>query len=566
MIRTSQYVAASNDADGGKSAIGVLQATLSSSMKRSFDFVAALLGLLALSPVFALIAILIKRDTPGPVFYWGPRIGRHGKIFQMLKFRTMYEDKRSYQGARVTCKDDDRITPLGRWLRDTKLNELPQLWNVLKGDMSLVGPRPEDPTIGKTWPVSIARDILQVRPGITSPASVVYRDEESMLQAEEVMRRYLHELSPDKLRLDQLYVRYRSFWLDLDVIFWTFFLLLPRIRSYSPPEHFLFVGPVTRLIQRYVTWFVWDFLVVLLSIGLTGAVVRIFGPLDLGWAHAIRLALAFSAGFSLVGILLRIDRIDWRKATFWEAGRLWASWLIVIAACLGIQHYVHGVSFQVDVMILAASLFSLAGIISVRYSGRIMNGLFSRLRPAKPNVAALRERVLIVGSGRTAEQLAWLLDHPAYSDKFQVVGFIDDDLRARGMKIYGSEVIGNVKDIEHIIKQHDIGLVILADNRMAARKYEEFREIARFNPARVVVAPDVFGSLSGLEAAAPDETPAGSLDDFQCQHCLARYAPNAKQHRRISAGKGQERPRANRSRVHGKRAAWKPFGKTKKSS
>ncbi len=566
MIRTSQYAAAGNEPDGEKSAIALLQAAFSSSIKRSFDFLAALLGLIALSPVFALIAILIRRDTPGPVFYWGPRIGRHGKIFRMLKFRTMYEDKRSYQGARVTSKDDDRVTPLGRWLRDTKLNELPQLWNVLKGDMSLVGPRPEDPSIGKTWPAKIAREILEVRPGITSPASVVYRDEESMLQATEVMRRYLHELSPDKLRLDQLYVRYRSFWLDLDVIFWTFFLLMPRIRSYSPPEHFLFAGPVTRLIQRYVSWFLWDFLIVLLSISLTGAIVRIFGPLDLGWGHAMQLALAFSAGFSLVGIVLRIDRIDWRKATFWQAGRLWASWLIVIVVSLSIHASMNGASLRIDGMILAASLFSLAGIISVRYSGRLINGLFSRLRPAKPNTAALRERVLIVGSGRTAEQIAWLLDHPAYSDKFRVVGFIDDDLRMRGMKIYGSEVIGTVKDVEKIIKERDIGLVILADNRMAARKYEEFREVARFNPARVVVAPDLFGSLGGLEGAGPDETPAGRLDDFQCQHCLARYAANGRQRRRASVGQANERSSANRSRVHGKRAAWKPFGQAKKSS
>ena len=231
--------------------------------KRAFDFVAALIGLILLSPAFALIAILIKRDSPGPVFYWGARIGRHGSIFRMLKFRTMYEDPKSYQGARVTCKDDDRVTPLGRWLRGTKLNELPQLWNVLIGEMSLVGPRPEDPSIGKTWPINIAREILQVRPGITSPASVVYRDEEKILGAQEVMRKYLHDLTPDKLRLDQLYVHYRSFWLDIDVILWTFLLLLPKIRTYSLPEQHLFVGPVSKLIQRYVGWFLWDFVVVL---------------------------------------------------------------------------------------------------------------------------------------------------------------------------------------------------------------------------------------------------------------------------------------------------------------
>ena len=105
--------------------------------KRIFDFIAALFGLILLSPIFVLIAILIKRDTPGPVFYWGPRIGQNGRVFKMLKFRTMYETPRSYEGLRVTCREDDRTTPLGKWLRDTKLNEFPQLWNVLIGDMSL---------------------------------------------------------------------------------------------------------------------------------------------------------------------------------------------------------------------------------------------------------------------------------------------------------------------------------------------------------------------------------------------------------------------------------------------
>ena len=98
---------------------------------------------------------LCRREGPGPVFYRGPRLGKNGRVFGILKFRTMYECPASYRGPRVTAQDDDRITPLGKWLRDTKLNELPQLWNVLVGEMSLVGPRPEDPEIVKTWPEGV---------------------------------------------------------------------------------------------------------------------------------------------------------------------------------------------------------------------------------------------------------------------------------------------------------------------------------------------------------------------------------------------------------------------------
>ncbi len=493
-------------------------------IKRAFDFIAACIGLMLLSPLFILIAILIKRDSPGPVFYWGTRIGRYGRIFKMLKFRTMYENPKSYQGPRVTCKEDDRITPLGKWLRDTKLNELPQLWNVLIGDMSLVGPRPEDPSISKTWPASMARELLSVRPGVTSPASVVYRDEERMLHAGDVMRKYLHELSPDKMRLDQLYVRYRSFWLDLDVIFWTALLLVPKIRAYTPPEQLLFVGPMSRLVQRYVSWLIWDFVIVFFAIGVTGIVVRLFGPLNIGWLRAAEMALGTSALYTLVGAVLKTNRINWSKATFWETGRLWMTWLVVTSTVVILNHYLGSTSLRTYGMILSVSTISLAGIIFVRYRGILLDGLFSRLLAYHLHSPTTRERILIVGSGRTAEHIAWLMDHPTYSGKFQIVGFIDDDLRSQGMTIYGSKVIGRIRDIPAIIQKQDIGLIILADFQTAAHKYKEFRDTSSLKPARVVVAPDIFGSLSSLGSAASGDSGTADLNDFQCQHCLARYA------------------------------------------
>lgn len=497
---------------------------LSGLMKRVFDIAVALIGLILLSPFFVFIAILIKQDSPGPVFYWGPRFGLRGVIFKMLKFRTMYETPKSYQGLRVTSKEDDRITPLGAWLRDTKLNELPQLWNVLIGEMSLVGPRPEDPSIARTWPAKIASEILSVRPGVTSPASVLYRDEESMLQAGEVMRKYLHELSPDKMRLDQLYVRYRSFWLDLDVMLWTALLLMPKIRSYSPPEQMLFVGPVTRLIQRYVIWFIWDFLIVFCSIVFTGAFVRIFGPLNIGWPMAVKMALGCSLLYSATGLLLNTNRINWAKASSWESGRLWMSWFVATIILVGYHFYSGITSLRFYGVILGASILSFFGVLIIRYRGQLISGLLSWVLTHRLNASVIRERVLIVGSGRTAENIAWLMGHPTYSEKFQIAGFIDDDPFSQGMKIYGSKVIGSVKDIQKIIQCHDIGLIILADNQMALNKYREFRDTANFSPARIVVAPDIFGSLSGLDGVTVNNEARDNLNNFQCQHCLARYA------------------------------------------
>lgn len=523
MIRLTPNLKQSKNLNNADVANQSLQNMMAGLIKRAFDFTTALIGLILLSPFFGIIAGLIKRDSPGPVFYWGPRIGRYGVIFKMLKFRTMYETPKSYRGPRVTSKEDDRITPLGKWLRDTKLNEFPQLWNVLIGEMSLVGPRPEDPTICKTWPAKIAHEILSVRPGITSPASVVYRNEESMLHAGDVMQKYFHELSPDKMRLDQLYVRYRSFWLDLDVILWTALLLVPKVKEYSPSERYLFVGPVTRLIQRYVSWFLWDFTIVLASIGFIGGVVRLFGPLDIGWLMAIEMALGFSMLYSIVGILLNTNRINWPKAPSWESGRLWAGWLVSTITVLSIHFYLGFTSLRFYGVFLGTSILSLFGIIIVRYRWRLISGLVSRLLNHRLNTLAIRERILIVGSGRTAEHIAWLMDHPTYSGKFQIVGFIDDDLISQGMKIYGSKVIGRVEDIKNIVKKHDIGLIILADNQMASHKYWKFHNIASFSPARIVVAPDIFGSLSNLDGGAVNREAKDNLNNFQCQYCVARY-------------------------------------------
>jgi lipopolysaccharide/colanic/teichoic acid biosynthesis glycosyltransferase len=129
-------------------------------MKRAMDVTVSLTVLILLSPLFALIAAAIRRDSPGPAFYRGERVGRCGKVFKILKFRTMYETPASYSGPKVTAQDDPRVTPLGRWLRSTKLNELPQFWNVLMGEMSLVGPRPEDPTLAQSWPAAVREEIL----------------------------------------------------------------------------------------------------------------------------------------------------------------------------------------------------------------------------------------------------------------------------------------------------------------------------------------------------------------------------------------------------------------------
>ena len=285
-----------------------------SAFRRLLDISISLIGLIVLSPFFLLIAIAIKRSSPGPVFYWGTRAGKNAKPFKILKFRTMYERKESYEGPKVTAEDDERITPFGRILRQTKVNELPQLWNVFFGDMSLVGPRPEDPALAEKWPEAVRREVLSVRPGITSPASVVYRNEEDLLHSSNFMDTYLWDILPSKLRLDQLYVRNRSVLTDLDVIFWTFVALIPNLKGISVPEHLLYWGPFSRFTSRYLGWFFIDFAISFLAVASAGTLRRISDPLNLGFEVSVFIALAIAFLFSLINTLTGLNSISWSRA------------------------------------------------------------------------------------------------------------------------------------------------------------------------------------------------------------------------------------------------------------
>ncbi len=183
---------------------------------RWFDVPVALLGLLVLSPVLVLVAVLVKCTSRGPVIYRGRRVGKGGKIFHIYKFRTMVQDA-DKMGPSVTAASDPRITPVGRWLRRWKLDELPQLVNVLKGDMAFVGPRPESPEYVPYYTAE-QRELLTIRPGITSPATLAHRNEEEILAGRDLKTAYLHEVLPRKLNTDLAYFQNRTFLRDLALI------------------------------------------------------------------------------------------------------------------------------------------------------------------------------------------------------------------------------------------------------------------------------------------------------------------------------------------------------------
>jgi lipopolysaccharide/colanic/teichoic acid biosynthesis glycosyltransferase len=193
--------------------------------KRFFDIAAATLGLVLLSPFLLWIAWLIRREDGGPVFYRGVRVGLHGSPFRIYKFRTMVVDAEKL-GASSTSEDDLRITGIGKFLRKYKLDELPQLINVLIGNMSIVGPRPEVRRYTDMY-TQEEKAILTVRPGITDWASIWNADEGAVLtESEDPEKAYLELIRPKKLKLQMKYVREQSFRVDLKIIFLTVLAVL----------------------------------------------------------------------------------------------------------------------------------------------------------------------------------------------------------------------------------------------------------------------------------------------------------------------------------------------------
>jgi lipopolysaccharide/colanic/teichoic acid biosynthesis glycosyltransferase len=464
--------------------------------KRAFDILASSLGLILLSPFLLPVVILLRRESPGPILYRGPRLGRGGKPFNILKFRTMYERPETYNGPRLTAKGDDRITPLGHWLRGTKLNELPQLWNVLVGEMSLVGPRPEDPAIANTWPADARAEILSMRPGITSPASVLYRDEENLLPAEESMDTYFRDILPDKLRLDLLYVHNHSFLGDLDILFWTAMAVLPRLARQHIPESKLFSGPFYRFVQRHVSWFVRDLAVSLLAVAIAGVLWRLSGPIDWGLGPLSLLALILAVLFSVVNVLLGLDRVIWSRATAEDGLVLIASNGITFSIFL-IANYLQQTRHWLPLpplpvaLIILMTIFTLVASLFARYRIRLVTAIASRFLSWRTAKGGFGERVLILGAGEGGQVVSWLLRRGTLRQVFKVVGMVDDDPAKQGMRIDGCRVIGGIREIPELVQKYDVGIVLFTITNLSSEDRNSLLKFCDIPNVRLVMVNDV---------------------------------------------------------------------------
>lgn len=212
------------DATTAAAATAQPAAALAQATKRAFDVAVSGAILLLTLPLIAIVSVLVRVDSPGPVFYRAQRVGRGGRALRMLKFRKMHHNA---SGAPLTASADERFTRVGRLLARTKLDELPQLWHVLCGEMSLIGPRPEDPGFVAERFGDYA-EILRVRPGVTGLSQIAFAEESEILCKIDPMEHYRSRIFPQKIRLDHLYATRLTIRMDLSILFWTCAAVLLR--------------------------------------------------------------------------------------------------------------------------------------------------------------------------------------------------------------------------------------------------------------------------------------------------------------------------------------------------
>lgn len=495
MSRAVEFIDKQVEKQASSPAVTYKKGVLLRFFKRALDIIAASFGLFFTAPLFLFIALRIRSESPGPVYFHGDRVGKDGKLFKILKFRTMYETPESHNGSKLTVKNDARVTPFGAWLRATKLNELPQLWNVLIGEMSLVGPRPEDPNFVGQWPEDVKAEVLSIRPGMTSPASVTYRDEENLLGGSSILDDYLRTILPEKLRLDQLYVRHYTFLGDIDTIFMTLTMLLPGLRSKKVNEEVLFKGPLVSFARSYVSWFTIDTLVAFAAISIVSLLWRISGPFNIGFSRMVLIAVGLALFLALTNTLFGLQRISWRYASPTHVFDLAISTTLALLLFSLIVLPLLEVFLPVN-MIVMFGLITFGGFVAVRYRERLITGLASRWIRWRSQHSVMGERVLIIGAGDAAQLAIWLLEKSSLAPAFSVVGMVDDDFRKVRQRVNGYEVLGTTRDIPEIVVKKSVGLVIFAITRITKKDRERILATCRDLNVRMIMLPDLLNVVS----------------------------------------------------------------------
>jgi FlaA1/EpsC-like NDP-sugar epimerase/lipopolysaccharide/colanic/teichoic acid biosynthesis glycosyltransferase len=459
-------------------------------IKRGLDLILGVTALILVSPITLVVALAVALDSAGPVIYGARRVGRHGCEFTMWKFRSMARGADA-AGSAITGAYDWRITRVGSVLRRTKLDELPQLVNVLMGEMSLVGPRPESPAYVARWREG-ERAVLSVRPGVTGPTQVAYISEEEGLIGD-VDAVYEAELMHAKLEMDLDYVRNFSLRRDLAILAKTISKVLsaserrsnrPR-RRYTLAERIRSISPALFILDAALAA-----LSAALAVGLRLDTSDILGVVAQYWVFIPLAAIVRPAGFAIAGAYLRV----WRYPTISDVGLIVSSlaagsliMTLIIFVVMQPSGFPGSAGFPRSSIVIEF-LISLLVLGGLRFASRVRQEDLDTGGDAR--MAGPPRPVLIYGAGEAGAQLVREMRRNRLL-RLEPVAFLDDDAAKRGQRIYGVEVLGGAEELPTAVAEREVSEVIVALPRASGAELRRIVTLAEAAGVTVRTVPGV---------------------------------------------------------------------------
>ena len=488
-------------------------------MKRTCDICLATLGLIITSPLLALIALLIKLDSAGPVIFRQIRVGQGFRPFAIRKFRTMVAND-SVGGPLVTVGRDCRITRIGHILRGLKLDELPQLWNVLLGDMSLVGPRPEVPRFVECARAEFA-EVLTVRPGITDLASLKYIDEAAILAASaNPEEEYQHKVLPEKLRLAKLYIRHMSLRLDFAIILQTVLriaklplvvLTLPELKAAAEVS---VDSPWSGLSSFIIRWR--RPIIVVIDVGLIilanylAFFLRYDGNIPQSDRYVFeQTVLGLVAVRGVAFALYGLNEGLWTYTSLWDLQNILKGVLASTVAFAGWVYWVMGI-YSYPRSIFAIDAILVVGFLAgVRLSSRVLRDKV---------VFQKRRRVLVIGAGDSGERVVREMKTRSVFN-CQPIGLIDDNGLLLNQRIHGVRVLGAMQDIPKLMETLKPEVVVVAVPNPTPEFLRDL--VIKLEPYDVSIK-----TLPGKEELLTDQSAVSQIRNVSIPDLLSRAPVN----------------------------------------